>query len=574
MINPEKPFNIYDYLEVGLRRIWFIIIPFLVILAGTILYVRYAPKEYKATALIMVSPQKVPEQFVKSTITSNIEERLQSISQEIMSRTRLEQIISEFRLYPELSKSANKEEAVELMRKNILIEIPKKEKEQSHFTISYIGRNPQVVANVTTKLTSSFIEENLKVREQQAQGTSEFLNIELESTRTKLENQEKTLTGFKKQFMGELPEQREANIRVLEQLQNHYQRVSENLRSARDRKVVIQKQLADIELMIASATSRIETPSKETKGEPLAPLFPLIFNTTPVPGPPPSKPEPPLKPEVKDPQEAQLEKLRAGLKELELRYTDKHPDIVLARKMIRDLEARVEKARIEREAEGKKLEKANESTKETEKTKDVTVPAPLILSQAPATKVDSSMEKGDDRAERQFEKQELLRLSLRYKEMESQLVATDLEIERLREDESKVIAQIGKYRERIENTPLREQAISDLTRDYQNIRDSYHSLLQKTQDSQRAENLERRQKGEQFRIVDPARVPAKPFKPDIPKILLIGFFIAGGAGLGTAFFREQMDRSFRDAADLEVAVGLRVLANIPKVKEEPAKKAA
>ena len=119
-----------------------------------------------------------------------------------------------------------------------------------------------------------------------------------------------------------------------------------------------------------------------------------------------------------------------------------------------------------------------------------------------------------------------------------------------------------------------EQAISDLTRDYQNTREAYHTLLQKTQDAQRAENLERRQKGEQFRIVDPARVPEKPFKPDIPKVLLIGLFLAGGVGLGTAFFREQMDRSFRDAGDLEVAVGLRVLANIPKVKEEPAAKAA
>ena len=165
----------------------------------------------------------------------------------------------------------------------------------------------------------------------------------------------------------------------------------------------------------------------------------------------------------------------------------------------------------------------------------------------------------------------MLRLTLRYKEMENQLVATDLEIERLKEDEVKANGQISRYRERIENTPTREQAIADLTRDYQNTREAYHSLLQKSQDAQRAENLERRQKGEQFRIVDPARVPEKPFKPDIPKVLLIGLFLSGGAGLGTAFFREQMDRSFRDPGDVEAALGLRVLANIPRVKEEPTK---
>ena len=363
MINPEKAFNIYDYYEVGLRRVWFIIIPFLVIAAGTVVYVLYAPREYKATTLIMVTPQKVPEQFVKSTITSNIEERLQAISQEIMSRTRLEQVISEFKLYPEMAKSASREEVVEAMRKNILIEIPKKDKEKSHFTISYVGKNPQIVANVTAKLTSSFIEENLKVREQQAQGTSEFLNVELESTKAKLENQEKILTGFKRQFMGELPEQREANLKVLEQLQNHYQRVSENLRSARDRKVVIQKQLADIELMIASASNRVETVSKEGKEEPPAPLFPLIFNSAPALSQPAPKAEPPPRPRQKSPQEAQLEKLKAGLKELELRYAPKHPDIVLTKKMIRDLEAQVERARSEREAEGKRLEKEKESSR-------------------------------------------------------------------------------------------------------------------------------------------------------------------------------------------------------------------
>jgi uncharacterized protein involved in exopolysaccharide biosynthesis len=577
MINPEKHFNIYDYYEIVLRRIWFIIIPFVLIAAGTVLYALYAPREYKATTLIMVSPQKVPEQFVKSTITSNIEERLQSISQEIMSRTRLEQIISEFRLYPEMGKRASKEEIVELMRKNILIEIPKKDKEKSHFTISYVGNNPQIVANVTAKLTSSFIEENLKVREQQAQGTSEFLNVEMESTKAKLENQEKTLTGFKRQFIGELPEQKDANLRVLEQLQNSFQRVSENLRSARDRKVVVQKQLTDIELMMTSLTKRPEVPSreakevKETKEESTSPP---TFLLGPSPFPPPPQP----KIEPKDPLEVQLEKLKASLKELQMRYTDKHPDIILTKKTIKDLEAQVETARVKKEAEEKRLEdqkraeQAGDEGKKKEVLSQIRV-TPLappgketpIKKEAPPRK-EAPVEKVDDRAE----KQELMRLYQRQKEVESQLVATDLEIERLKEEEGRIQAQIARYRERIENTPIREQAITDLTRDYQNTREAYNALLQRTQEAQRAENLERRQKGEQFRIVDPARVPEKPFKPDIPKVLLIGLFMAGGVGLGAAFFREQMDRSFRDAGDLEVAVGLRVLANIPKVKAEPA----
>jgi uncharacterized protein involved in exopolysaccharide biosynthesis len=135
----------------------------------------------------------------------------------------------------------------------------------------------------------------------------------------------------------------------------------------------------------------------------------------------------------------------------------------------------------------------------------------------------------------------------------------------LRQDDLKIRNQIVQYRQRIENTPSREQALAVLTRDYNNTREVYSSLLNKTQAAQQAENLERRQKGEQFKIIDPARIPEKPYRPDITKILLIGVFLGFFGGAAVAFFREQMDRSFRDAEDLQVALGFKVLANIPRI---------
>ena len=169
MINTEKSFDVHDYIEIFLRRVWYIVIPFIVVLAAATLYAFYLPKMYQATTLILVTPQKVPEAFVRSTATSRIEDRLQSIGQEIMSRTRLEQVIQEFKLYSEEAKSLSLEEIVESMRKNIQVEIRGKE---GYFTISYIGKDPKTVTMVTNKLASLFIEENLKLREQQAQGTS------------------------------------------------------------------------------------------------------------------------------------------------------------------------------------------------------------------------------------------------------------------------------------------------------------------------------------------------------------------------------------------------------------------
>jgi polysaccharide chain length determinant protein (PEP-CTERM system associated) len=510
MINSEKSFNIHDYIEILLRRIWYIIIPFVVISIGTVLYALYAPKEYQATTVILVIPQKVPEQFVQPTVTSKIEDRLQSIGQEIMSRTRLEQIISEFGLYPKEAKSHSMEEIVELMRKNIQFEIPKKEKEKNYFTISYTGKDPKVVAMVTNKLASLFIEENLKFRELQAQGTSEFLSFELAATKTKLEEQENSITDFKKQFMGELPEQREANLKVLEQLMNLYQRIGENLRSAQDRKVVVQKQLSDTEHLMAYV-------SREGKEEPFSP------NNPPRPG-------------QRDSQEIQLEQLKSHLTDLQGKYTEKHPDILITKKKIVDLEAKVEKARSEREAE--------ESS-----------PLPGVRTETRKGRI------GDETD---------YRLMVRGKEMENQLVAIELEIGRLREEEGRVKVQMAKYRERIENTPIREQAMANLTRDYQNTRESYQKLLQKSQDAQQAENLERRQKGEQFKIIDPARIPEKPIKPNIPKVLLLGLFLAMASSVGLAFFREQLDHSFRDGEDLEATLRFKVLANIPKIEVKAA----
>jgi uncharacterized protein involved in exopolysaccharide biosynthesis len=158
----------------------------------------------------------------------------------------------------------------------------------------------------------------------------------------------------------------------------------------------------------------------------------------------------------------------------------------------------------------------------------------------------------------------------RHKELRNQLALTDIEIKRFRSEEAQISGQMNRYRGRIENVPSREQEMASLVREYQNTKETHELLMKKGQDAQQAENLERRQKGEQFRVIDPARLPEKPFSPDIPKVLLIGLALSIGCSFGLAFIREQMDRSFHDAGDAEVTLGLRVLATIPKIEEKTA----
>jgi uncharacterized protein involved in exopolysaccharide biosynthesis len=246
--NPEKLLTTHDYLEIVLRRKWYIIIPLVVSILISFGVCKYLPKVYKATTLILVQPQSIPENYVRPTITDTVINRLNTIGQEIMSRTRLEKVIEEFNLYKDLRKKFPMEEAVEAMRKAIEVKVQeeKKERTRNSFTISFEGEEPKTVMMVTNKLASLFIEENLKVRELQAGGTSEFISKELLTMEDLLKRKEQEIRAFKERNMGQLPQQLDANLRILEQLQQQLRTASEKIRAAEDRTIIFQGQLEQL----------------------------------------------------------------------------------------------------------------------------------------------------------------------------------------------------------------------------------------------------------------------------------------------------------------------------------------
>jgi polysaccharide chain length determinant protein (PEP-CTERM system associated) len=499
MINPQKAFRMDDYVEILLRRIWYFIIPFLLIITSVSLYVVLAEKTYRATTLVSISPQRVPESFVRPTITSTINDRLQSIKQEITSRTRLETLITDYKLYPKVVKKAPMEEVVEYMRRNIQVDLPTNQKEKNFFYISYDGNNPWLVAQITNKLASMFIEENLKFREQQAQGTSDFLENELTVNRNKLQEHEKRLSDFKRQHINELPENRDSNIQILNQLQQQNLRVSENLKAAEDRRILLQQQLADLQMQANGTDSKLnqrERAATATGGI----SRPVLYV---------------------GPERQQVLQLKAQLVELEAKYTGKHPDIISTRKKIAELESRTEHT------------------------------------PAPPSAVGPVKSDGGQSA-------------FYYEERKNQLLAAEMDIKRLKKEEEKVRNQIALYQSRVESSPIRELALNSINQDYSNLKENYNTLLRKYGEAQQAENLERRQKGEQFRIIDPALVPEKAIKPNLGKVFMVGLIGSLFLGFGLVFLREQMDRSFWDAEDLAVTLGLRVLTNIPKVEGKAA----
>src|SRR5438034_6145888 len=200
-------------LEVWSRRKWLAVVLFVVIVAAVGSLAAFLPDIYKSTATVLVERHQVPETFVRTSITGELETRLQTISQEILSRARLEDLITRFGLYPDLRDRLPVEAVVEKMRRDIQLELKGVEQQMSGrnatvaFNLRYRGRDPETVAKVTNTLASFYVEENSKLRERQASQTTQFLKIQLEDTKKRLDEQEARLRTFRASHIGELPQQ-------------------------------------------------------------------------------------------------------------------------------------------------------------------------------------------------------------------------------------------------------------------------------------------------------------------------------------------------------------------------------
>jgi len=510
MPEPLKPLTIHNYLEIGLRRRWVILLPFVISVFVSFGVYKILPKVYKATTLILVQPQTVPENYVRSTISEPMVSRLNTISQEILSRTVLEKVIHEFNLYADLRNRISMEETVEIMRKAVEVKVQdqRRERAQNSFTISHEGKEPEVVMKVTNRLAAIFIEANLKGRESQAEGTSAFLSKELLDMEARLKREEQSIRRFKEQHAGKLPEQLNANLRILERVQQQLQTTANSIRATEDRSMLIQNQIELFKrqgsVQIAREARRGSATNQEVSAGDRASEDLII---------------------------TQLNSLKTDLTIARSKYKENHPDVMDLKKRIANLEPRVMKL-----LEGKEARVKVQGADITEE--DLPFPIPI---------------------------KENERLLAQYKEQYNDALS---EAKRLRQEEKNLKEEIALYQKRIEATPKLEQELSLLTRDYEFLKTSYQSLLDKRTQAQMAENLERKQQRDQFKVVDPARLPEKPIRPDPKKVLLIGAMAGMLFGLGLAWFQESSDQSVRTVAELEEVMKLPVLAILPNLKEE------
>lgn len=457
------------------RRPLWLVVPVLLCLAAGYGIFRSMPPIYRASTLVMVEKQKVPTDYVKATVTSDIDERLKTIEQQITNRDNLERIIVEMNLYPEVRETAPVDKVVDQMRRRDLAV----ERRGDVFRIYFKDRDAVRSAAVANRISELFIAQNLKIREDQAQGTSSFLETELTATKQKLEQQEARIAAFKRVYLGALPEQRDSNLQAVGQLQTKLEINMDGLDKAEMRKIFLQSQIAEMQ-------------------KPVAPAYPMY----------PAAPSGPAAP-------TRLDQLRAQLAELSSRYTDRHPDVIRTREEI---------TRLEQLQSG--------AVEETDLQASAPPPAPVV------PKVDPTL-----RAE---------------------LDAVNLEIRSLRAERERILGDTSRYQARVEAIPGVEQQLLSLSRDYENIKRSYESLLAKRIDARLAENLEKSRQGEQFTILEKAVPPSEPYAPKLLYFLVGGLGLGALLGLAAALLRAQADTTYIDAEQLQQAFpAVPVLATIP-----------
>jgi len=482
---PGKKYTPEDIIAIAWRRKWLIVVPFLVIALGTFLWSRTLPDRYRSETLILVVPQRVPESYVRPTVTTRIEDRLNSIRQQILSRTRLEAIITDLELYTKLRRTALMEDVVEQMRRDITITVAR----DDSFRVAFVSDKPVTAMRVTERLSGLFIQENLRDREVLAQGTNQFLNNQLEDARRRLMEHEKRLEDFRRRHAGELPSQLETNLTAINSTQLQIQSIVETINRSRDRLQTIERALAD--LTVPDSNPEVATGLVGADGS-------LAAGTT----------------------TQQLESARAALQQMQLRLKEEHPDVQRMKRLVRDLEKKAE----------------------TEATQ-----APLSPG-APGVRPRTAAELA--RANR------LRELRLEVEGLKKQIAEGQSEEQRLR-------SLMRVYQGRADAAPTRESELVELSRDYDTLQKMYTGLLSKSEESKMAANLESRQIGEQFRTLDPPRVPERPFEPNRPRLNLLGALVGLAVGLALTAMLEFRDTTLKTDDDIAAALVMPVLCIVP-----------
>jgi polysaccharide chain length determinant protein (PEP-CTERM system associated) len=422
-------------------------------------------------------------------VTDDLVQRLTTMQEQILSRTRLQPIIEKFGLYKQGPGKAHMEDLVERLRGSIDITPIRampgtRTGDLPGFYISFTSENARLAQQVCAEITSMFIEENLRAREQRSQGTTDFLANQLAEAKRKLDETDAKLAAFKSRYFGSLPGQEQTNISIMAGLNSQLDAVTQALGRAQQDKAYAESMLTQ------------QLAAREASPEPTTGPAPNVL-------------------------EVQLANLQNVLVVAQARYTADHPDIIKLKNDIEELKRKIEAARAEAGTQ------------------------PASEGEKPKTRPETPQ----------------------IQQLRAQLRQLEQTIRERTADQARLQQQIGVVQSRLSLSPGVEQQFKELTRDYQTALTFYNDLLAKESQSKMATNLERRQQGEQFRVMDPANLPASPSFPNRPLFAATGLGIGLALGVGLTLLLEMKDKSLRTENDVKFYLQLPTMALIPLSKD-------
>ena len=498
------------------------------------------PPVYRSTATILVQEQEVPPDLVRSTITSFADERIQVISQQIMTRAMLLRLIDKYGLYEKYRQRATTDEILDRMRKDIKLTTVNADISDRTsgarvnatiaFTISYDSPQADRAQKVVSDLTSLYLEENAKVRQQSVAETTAFLAQEADRLATQIQDIEANLAQFKRRYAGRLPDSSTVNMQLAERTGSELQRVEREMSTLQERKLALEAQLPVVPPNAPPATNAAGD-RRLTPAERLRSLQAQYTSASAVYGAD--------HPDIRRMQREiaalsaetgasgkeadtadKLKKLEADLVALRERYSEDHPDIQRIKRSMAALEASAVKQATAPEAADKRA-----------------VPNPIPRPDNPA-----------------------------YIALTTQIEGVKRELSHLSALRDDLRAQQRTYDSRLLQIPEIEREYRDLTRDYDNAQTRYREVKAKQMQAEVSQELEQGRKAERFSLGEPANLPERPVSPNRPAVALIGFIAALGGGLGLAALRDALDASVKGPLELARVATVPILTAIPYIE--------
>ncbi len=528
----EDEKTLSDYIGILKRRRKVFLITASVVLLLSIVIAFILPPVYRSTATILIEQQVIPSELVRSTVTSYADQRVQIISQKVMTTANLTRIIRKYKLYPKDVARKPIEEVLDKMKEDIKLQMisadvvdPKSgrpTKATIAFTLSYDSRSPRKAQLVANELMTLFLQANLKERKQKASETSQFLANEAQRLRREISTLEKKLADFKTRHANSLPELVQLNMQLLQRTETELKDVERQLRSLKERKIFLRSQLAQINPytgMVTATGEKILSPSER------------------------------------------LRALEAEYVSKQARYAPNHPDLVKMRREIAALKKEVGGSGDTEELK-KQLFKARAELALIRKKYAANHPDVKKL-QARIRALEKTIRTASAGKRKPIAKKPDNPAWIQIKAQLDAAISEEKSYKRFRDELRKKRAE---YEKRIVSAPQVEREYRAITRDYENAVRKYQDIKAKQREAEIAVELEKDSKGEKFTVIDPPQLPEKAEKPNRVAIVFLGFVLAFAGGLGGVFMSESLDRRIYHARDVANVLGAPPLAAIPYIR--------